>query len=310
MEKDLNESVDALKIAQKEIDKLSDQKQALLDSIEEGDANIKAFENELSQLNAQLTSAAKNKEDTDLKIQGYEDKIKLLQAEIQKLIEEGHEKDSEIEAEKQTLYELHSNLTLKEHQLVDTQATLDRERDLWSRQKDHYGQEIATLRGINDNQQKTLDETNRNLQSAKSLHAEAQTRAQDLSSQVGILQNRNESISANLTAVKETLHETNNEKDSIRHERDKLSGELTSVKSLSESLKVRLDDSEDKGFKLNSQIQTITEKLIRKKTRLRDTMGQKDSINNELNLEQSEKNRLQDLLTKTEDALYGEQSKL
>ena len=82
----------------------------------------------------------------------YENRIIALQSDINKLTAEIHEKDNEIEAEKQTLYELHSNLTLKEHQLVDTQATLDRERDLWSRQKEHYGQEIATLRGINEAQ--------------------------------------------------------------------------------------------------------------------------------------------------------------
>ena len=61
MEKDLNESIRALQMAQKEINKLSDEKQGLLDAIEEGDANIKAFEDELSQLNSQLTSAAQQK---------------------------------------------------------------------------------------------------------------------------------------------------------------------------------------------------------------------------------------------------------
>ena len=113
-----------------------------------------------------------------------------------------------------------------------------------------------------------------------------------------------------MNAVKDTLHETNNEKETVRSERDKIRGELTTVTSLSESVKARLNDSEDKGLKLNLQIQTMTEKLIRKKTRLRDTTGAKESLNTELNLQTDEANRLKDLLTKTEDNLYRETAKI
>lgn len=258
---EMSKESEAVVAAKANLQKIDEEKAALIDYLEEQTSQLKVKSEEVTIAFAKQETVQRQVDQLTQMNESLKQDAFNLENEIKKLRFEGEEKDRTIEAEKQTLEDLFNEIRLKDEEAENLQSQMLRDKGVADKEKAKLNHDISMLTAEIKKNKEEISEKITQLTSVKVKASEDFAVIDNLNLQVMNSRNKTETLQANFSAISNTLKETQNEKDVLQASHDKQMREKTELQQVHDHTKGRLDESENNRSSLQEQIATIQQKM-------------------------------------------------